>query len=286
VVAVGTALIAALVTACAAGTAGPGATARVASAIGPATADQAASSAPPASTESCYAFAVSALTSHVVVRRRPPACAGLPQAVVNQDVARAIRTVIGPLPKAKARSLAAADSRYLAGLVRTVRPPRAASVAAGPTTTSGDLALRFSALAAWLAAALAGAYLLWGLVKRGRPWRPFGKPGAPPLVPVIHACVAITGLLIWIAFTVTTVAALAWADVGLTWVIAGLGMAALLSGPDQQSGTGTDSTAPGEQAGASRASFPSRAPVIVIALHGVLATLTILLVLLAAIAIG
>ncbi len=238
-----------------------------------------ASSTPPGNTESCYAFAVSALASHVVVRRRPPACAGLPQAVVNQDVARAIRTVVGPLPKAQARRLAAADSRYLANLVRPVRPPRAASVAPGAITTSGDLALRFSALAAWLAAALAGAYLLFGLVKRD--WR-----RRPPLVPLSHAGLAMTGLLIWIAFTVTTVAALAWADVGLTWVIAGLGMATLLGGSDQQADSGTESAAPGEQARSSSAAFPSRAPVIVIALHGVLATLTILFVLLAAVGIG
>jgi hypothetical protein len=286
VVAVGTALIAASVAACAAGTVRPGAPARLASAARPASADHAASSAPPASTESCYAFAVSALRSRVVVRRRPAVCAGLPQAEVNQDVARAIRTVVGPHPKALARRLAAADSRYLANLVRPVRPPAAVSVATGATTTPGDLALRFSALAAWLAAAGAGTYLLVGLLKRDRRRRLSRRAGGPPLVPLSHAGIAISGLLIWIAFMVTSVAALAWADVGLTWLIAGLGMATLLGGPDQQAGSATESTATGEQAGSSTAAFPSGAPVIVIALHGVLATLTILLVLLAAVAIG
>jgi hypothetical protein len=286
VVAVGTALIAASVAACAAGTVRPGAPARLASAARPASADHAASSAPPASTESCYAFAVSALRSRVVVRRRPAVCAGLPQAEVNQDVARAIRTVVGPHPKALARRLAAADSRYLANLVRPVRPPAAVSVATGATTTTGDLALRFSALAAWLAAAGAGTYLLVGLLRRDRRPRPSRRARGQPLVPLSHAGLAISGLLIWIAFMVTAVAALAWADVGLTWLIAGLGMATLLGGPDQQTGSATESAATGEQAGSSTAAFPSGAPVIVIALHGVLATLTILLVLLAAVAIG
>jgi hypothetical protein len=280
------ALIAALVAACAAGTARPGAPARLASAARPASANHAASSAPPATTDSCYAFAVSALRRRVVVRSRPAVCAGLPQAEVNQDVARAIRTVVGPHPKALARRLAAADSRYLADLVVPVRPPAAVSVAAGTTTTSGDLALRLSALAAWLAAAGAGTYLLVGLLGRDRRPRPSRRARGQPLVPLSHAGLAISGLLIWIAFMVTTVAALAWADVGLTWLIAGLGMATLLGGPDQQTGSANESAATGEQAGSSTAAFPSGAPVIVIALHGVLATLTILLVLLAAVAIG
>jgi hypothetical protein len=64
-------------------------------------------------------------------------------------------------------------------------------------------------------------------------------------------------------------------------VIAGLGMAALLTGPGQPS-----SATPRELRGTSAAPFPSRTPVVVIALHGALATLTILLVLLAAVGIG
>ncbi|HTA09790.1 MAG TPA: hypothetical protein VK836_14825, partial [Streptosporangiaceae bacterium] len=43
----------------------------------------------PGSSQACYAFAVGALRSHVVVRQRPAACAGLSQALVNEDVARA-----------------------------------------------------------------------------------------------------------------------------------------------------------------------------------------------------
>jgi hypothetical protein len=276
----GAALIAALVTACSSSTAVPETIPRLASAAPP------ASSAPAASGDSCYAFAVGALRRHVVVRRRPPACAGLPQAQVNQDVARAIRTVVGAHPKAIGRRLAVADSRYLADIVRPVRPPPAASLAVTAPTSSGDLALRFSALAAWLATALAGAYLLVGLLTRDVRRRPIRKLGGGPVVPLSHAGLAIAGLLIWITFTVTTTAALAWADVGLTWVIAGLGMATLLAGPDQQASSVTESAAPGGKPATSAAAFPSKAPVIIIALHGALATLTILLVLLAAVGIG
>jgi hypothetical protein len=242
-------------------------------------------SVPAASSDGCYAFAVSALRRRVVVRRRPPACAGLPQAQVNQDVARAIRTVVGAHPKAISRRLAIANSRYLASLVGPVRPPPPVSVGAAAQASSGDLALRYSALAAWLGAALAGAYLLTGWLTRDQRRRLIRKRGVLPVVPLSHAGLAIAGLLIWIAFTVSTVAALAWADVGLTWVIAGLGMATLLSGPDQAD-SGSASAAPVEPTGTTAAAFPSRAPVIVIALHGALATLTILLVLLAAVGVG
>ena len=277
---VSAALIAALMTACAASTPAPDPPARIASAA------PTASTALAAEGDSCYAFAVSALRRHIVVLRRPPACQGLSQSQVNQDVARAIRTVVGPHPKAIARRLAVANSRYLANLVRPQRPPPPVSIAAAAPASSGDLALRFSALAAWVAAASAGAYLLAGWLTRDQRRRLFRKRGVLPAVPLVHAGLAITGLLVWIAFTVTTVAALAWTDVGLTWVIAGLGMATLLGGPDPGGSSGTESAPTVEPTGETAAAFPSGAPVIVIAVHGVLATLTILLVLLAAVGVG
>jgi len=274
----GAAFIAALVTGCSASMAPARATAGLVSAARP------ARTSPGPGGESCYAFAVSALRRRVVVRERPPACAGVPQLQVNQDVARAIRTVVGPHPKAVARRLSVALSRYLANLVRPVRPPPAESVATGAPASSGAFALRFTALAAWLAAALAGAYLLAGWPTRGRR-RLAHRLRALPALPLGHAALATTGLVIWIAFTVTTAAALAWADVGLTWVITGLGMATLLTGPGQSS-LGTDSATPRKPAARQAAPFPSQVPVIVIVLHGALATLTILVVLLAAVAAG
>src|SRR5215469_7586223 len=83
---------------------------------------RAASSATHAGTLTCYDFAVGALRQHAVVRRMPQACAGLAPTEVNETVARAIRTVLGPLHKAAAREQAIADSRYLGSLVRPVRP--------------------------------------------------------------------------------------------------------------------------------------------------------------------
>jgi hypothetical protein len=131
---------------------------------------------------------------------------------------------------------------------------------------------------------MAGVYLLVGLLGISRRRR-IRKRMALPVVP-LHAGLATAGLLIWIAFTVTAVAALAWADVGLTWVIAGLGIATLLGGPDPEANSEPDMAAPRRPAGETAAAFPSRAPVVVIAIHGALATLTILLVLLAAVSNG
>jgi hypothetical protein len=256
-------------------------------ACGTSTAPHGAAARPP-SAERCYGFAVSALQRRLIVRRRPAACAGLTQAQVNQIVADAIRKVVGPHSKAVERRLAAADSRYLGDLVETLPPPAAAPAVAAQPPASGQLSLRFAALAAWLAAAIPGAYLLSGWLTRAGRRRVIRKPGVPSAVPIGHAGVAITGLLIWIAFTVTNMDALAWADVGLTWVIAGLGMATLLTASSEQPVISTSSPA-AELAGvaeATTAPFPTRAPVIAIALHGTLATLTILLVLLAAVGAG
>jgi hypothetical protein len=248
----------------------------------------AGTAAKPASAANCLAFATGALRSRVVVRRRPAACAGLTRAQVNQVVGRAIRTVVGPHPKAIERRLATADSRYLGDLIRPIPPPQAASVATGLPAATGALSLRIAALAAWLATAIPGGYLLAGwLVGDGRR-RVIRKPGRQSAVPLAHAGLAVTGLLIWIAFTVTRTAALAWTDVGLTWTIAGLGMATLLAGSPEPAVTSMrqEAAALAGSAESVTAPFPTRAPVITIASHGALATLTIVLVLLAAVGIG
>jgi hypothetical protein len=242
----------------------------------------AASSAPAGSTAACYAFAVSALRRHVVVRRIPPACAGVAATQVNEVVGRAIRTVAGPLPKAAARRDDQAESRYLAILIRQVRPPRPAALVTGGSQPPDALVARLGALAAWLAAALAGAYLL---ARRWRPRSPLpiralGLAGG-------HAGLAVAGLALWVGFLVTAVPALGWIDVGLSWVLVGLGMATLLSDvPAGDEGTGPVPAAAVAIGTALTTSARPRAPVLMIALHGALASATIVLVLLAVIGAG
>jgi hypothetical protein len=241
----------------------------------------AARSVPGASTAACYAFAVSALRRHVVVGHTPPECAGLGAEQVDQVVGRAIRTVAGPLPKAAARRKDLAESRYLASLIRQARPPAPASLAGTPAVTTGTLVAQLAALAAWLAAALAGAYLLTGGRRPRRPQslRQFGLAGG-------HAGVAVAGLCLWIGFMVTAEPALGWIDVVLTWVIAGLGMSTLLGGLTASAEAVPAAAAATSGSAAAAAPVPARAPVLVIALHGTLATVTIVLVLLAVIGTG
>jgi hypothetical protein len=252
----------------------------------------AARSAPAPGTAACYAFAVSALRRHVIVRRTPPECARLGAEQVDQAVSRAIHTVVGPLAKAAARRQDQAESRYLASLIRRVRPAPPASLAAGRAETSGTLVARLAALAAWLAAALAGSYLLTGGRRpRLRQLRGLGIAGG-------HAAVAATGLCLWVGFMVTGAAALGWIDAVLTWVIAGLGMATLLGGlpadpaePAELAEPAGPAPGPGPATVMAvslppAASVSARAPVLVIALHGALAAVTILLVLLAVIGTG
>jgi hypothetical protein len=251
----------------------------------------------------CYAFAVRAIQRHVAVMAVPGACAGLSREQVNQAAARAIRDLTAGHPKAVARQLARQDGGYLAGLVSTIpapRPPVPAGQATAPARPAAGLPLGLAALASWVLTAAAGTYLLagWlaerlrggraarrrggqlgdarrgGGLRRGR-GRGRGRPGrgrtagsATGFI-VGHFGLALTGLLLWIAFVVTGLAALAWIAVVLVVIIASLGMAVLAAALPEPS---RDTAAAGQQ----------RVPVTVIAIHGMLATLTILLVVLAA----
>ena len=273
-----------------------------------------------ATTQSCFAYGVRALRRHETVTRVPPACAGLSREQVNAAVGRALRDVVGPLAKAPFRKRALAESRYLAGLVRSIPAARqrAHRTASAPTATT-SLPANLAALTCWLVTAAAGLYLLAGWLTRTRSGRLRVRDGGPPPAVIgAHASLGLAGLGVWIAYLATAEPALGWIAVGTTFLLAGLGMATLLTAaPDaQRSGrlsanapaastattdavdaaTAAASTATASTATASTAIISAetasprtpggRPPVLVIALHGVLATITILLVLLAVIGAG
>lgn len=215
---------------------------------------------------SCFTFGVRAIQDHLIVTRIPRACAGLSHEQVDVALGRAVHAAVGPLAKAPERRAAERDSKYLERLFTTLPQPRAEPVSVTGQQQSASGPVQFAALGAWLAAATAGSYMLasWvGLARRPRT--------RPPAVLIAHASLAIAGLGIWAAFLAAGTDVLAWLAVGLILVIAGLGMATLVTG------------LPDPRAAAAAGPAPQ---VAVIVLHGVLATVAILFVLLGAVGAG
>jgi hypothetical protein len=225
--------------------------------------------------QSCVSYGIHAIRLHRTVRTVPPACAGLTHAQLNAAVSSAIRQAVGPRHKAQARRLALLDGRYLASLVTTLRPGAPAVLPAGSGPPQRGLTVSIAALSSWGLTALAGSYLYARSRRRGRDRPVRSGPG----VVLIHVSAAVAGLAALAAFAVADRAALAWASVGLLATTAGLGMATLVNwlpdpGPDRIG----DPVAAGPPA-ASRA----QSMVAMIAVHGLLASATLLLVVLAAI---
>jgi hypothetical protein len=213
---------------------------------------------------SCRTFGVHAIERHEVVRTVPGACAGLTRLQVNESVAEAVRASEGTHGKAVARAVARRDARYLAGLVSGgLRSPGSGAEVASGAAASGA-GLRIAALVSWMVTAAAGTYLLTGLRRRGRAGR------RPPGLAIGHAAAATAGLGTWAAFAAAGESGLAWAAAGLAFAAAGLGMAVLVGSMPERS-AGPPQSGPG----------PRR--VLVIAVHGMLAAVTMALVLYAAV---
>jgi manganese efflux pump family protein len=240
-----------------------------------------------ASVGTCYAFGVQAIRARMLVTTVPRACAGLSHEQVNLAVARAVRETAGSRPKAAARRRADTDGAYLGRLVTAVAPARRVPLAVGPAPPAMAISASLAALAAWILTAAAGSYLLAGWLADGRlRHRAVQADRLPPAVVVSHFVLAVGGLGIWIAFVVTSVPALAWMAVGSILLVAGLGMAALVGALPEPARIAEPASSP--RAPATRAAetaIPARAAtsVLVIAVHGVLAAATVLLVLVAAI---
>jgi len=241
-----------------------------------------------ATVSTCYAFSVQALDQHRTVTTVPRACAGLSHEQIDLAVTRAVRDVVGPHSKVIGRRLAHREIAYLVHLIRAVPVPAPAPPAAAPAQRPSRLPLRLAALAAWAVTAMAGSWLIAGwLVHGGLRQRGPRGTGVPRPVVVGHFGLALAGLGIWIAFVVTGLPALAWAGVGVVLAVAGLGMATLAGGlPDVAQGS--EPAGPARSAAAPAAvrerSVRVGKPVALIAVHGVLAATTILLVVLAAVA--
>jgi hypothetical protein len=141
--------------------------------------------------------------------------------------------------------------------------------------------VKWVALVAWVLTAGGGFVLLATWLKHGGV-RQANEPGRlirPPII-FTHFALAATGLVLWIVYLASDSEALAWIAFVLLAVVASLGFAMFAVWLSQRrvrvaSGT-VAAVEPAEQ----------RFPVPVVALHGVLAATTLVLVLLTALGVG
>jgi manganese efflux pump family protein len=192
--------------------------------------------APQASVRACTAYGVHAIEHHIRVTWTPAPCQGLSKSQVNRAVAMAVVRVAGDAPKAVRRKRAARAAVYLEYLV-TALPPGTGSLptASGSSAARGgkDLGMGVAALFAWLVTAGSGAYVLGSWITHGGSLRHRAggtTTGSPPTVIFGHFGLALSGLVIWVAYLVTGWTALAWTAVGVLLPVAGLGMATLAVG--------------------------------------------------------
>jgi len=139
--------------------------------------------------------------------------------------------------------------------------------------------MEWAALVTWLLTAAGGFVLLLVWVSRGGMSQ--GESGSrirPPLL-LSHFLLAAAGLVLWIIYVFSDSDALAWIAFAILVVVALLGwtmFAIWLKRRRGQAAQPVEASAPAEQ----------HFPVAVVALHGVLAVTTVLLVFLAAVGVG
>jgi hypothetical protein len=141
----------------------------------------------------------------------------------------------------------------------------------------------WAALIAWLLTAGGGFVLLSIWLMRGGMRQPAaaGKRIPPPLI-LGHFLLAATGLVLWIVYLVNGSDALAWLAFAILVVVAALGwtMFAIWARRRQAQAVGT------EAAGASGEPPEQHFPVSIVAIHGLAAVTTVVLVLLASLGVG
>jgi len=142
--------------------------------------------------------------------------------------------------------------------------------------------MEWAALISWVLTAGGGFILLSIWLRRGgmRQQREAGNRIRPPLI-LSHFLLAATGLVIWIIYVAVDSDVLAWIAFVILAIVAALGwtMFAIWARRRQRPAAATAPAAsdtPAEQ----------HFPVAIVALHGVLAVTTVILVLLAALEVG
>jgi hypothetical protein len=142
--------------------------------------------------------------------------------------------------------------------------------------------MKWAALITWVITAGGGFVLLSIWLMRGgmRQQQEARNRIRPPLI-LSHFLLAAAGLVVWIAYVIADKDALAWIAFAVLAVVAALGwtMFAIWLRRRQAGTLGTEVAAPGVPA-------EQHFPVPVVALHGLLAVTTVVLVLLTALGVG
>jgi hypothetical protein len=137
--------------------------------------------------------------------------------------------------------------------------------------------MEWVALIAWVLTAGGGFVLLSIWIARGgmQQQREPGQKIRPPLI-LSHFGLAATGLVLWIIYVASDSDALAWVAFALLAVVAVLGWTMFAIWWQRRQRRPADASAPAEQ----------HFPVPIVALHGLLAVTTVVLVFLSAIGVG
>lgn len=143
-----------------------------------------------------------------------------------------------------------------------------------------------AALIAWLLTAAGGFYLLSIWIAKGGSRRT-GSSHLPPGVMFGHLGLAVGGLLVWIGYLLTGRAGLAWTALVLLLPVAALGFLMLARWiPTYRAHAAVPAGHGASRGAAADAPAERHFPVVVVGAHGVLATVTLVLVLVAAMGAG
>jgi manganese efflux pump family protein len=144
--------------------------------------------------------------------------------------------------------------------------------------------VEWAALTLWILTAGGGLLMLAIWFSRGGMRQREGGRIRPPLI-LGHGGLAATGLVLWLIYVANDSGALAWISVLILLAVAALGFVMFAIWSRQR-----EATAPVTQAATATSGPPEpaeqRFPVAIVALHGLAAVTTLLLVVLAALEIG
>jgi hypothetical protein len=149
--------------------------------------------------------------------------------------------------------------------------------------------MKWAALVVWVITALGGFGLLAIWLQRGGIGQA-DQPGRrirPPLI-FTHMTLAAAGLIVWIIYLADDKKAFAWIAFGLLLVVAtlGFGMLALWLQRRQSAPAVAGAGAAGAALGEGSAPAEQHFPVPIVAVHGLVAATTLVLVLLTALGVG